>query len=498
MAAGHPELEALFGAGADAFRGAVDAFPDPTGVLRARRDAAGRIEELLVLYGNPAAERLLGVELGSGEPPGLLAMAPAARGRVFDAFCQVVETGEPWLGDEEFAGRAANRRLEGTFQIRAVRLGDGVLFLVRDVSERRAFEAEVERVQAIVDNTDDAILGADPTGHLTHWNRGAERLLGYTAEEALGMPLGRLVQAADREAQGLQFEAILRGRHIERIETRWVRRDRTLVDVTVTASPMVARDGTVLGVSGVVHDVTARRRAEAELHRSNAELRRFADVAAHDLREPLAAVGRFAEVLGGDPETALGPRGREALGYLTLSAERARRLVDGLREYAQVGRGEPVRRPVDLGELLGRLLPTLGTALDEAGAQVDAGDLPVVSADPDELGRVLQNLILNAVKFRGAQPPQVAVTAARAAGGWMVAVTDNGSGIAPADAERVFEIFTRGVGDEVPGTGIGLAVCQKIVERHGGRIWVEPAPPPGGTSVRFTIADVHADEAPTP
>ena len=172
------------------------------------------------------------------------------------------------------------------------------------------------------------------------------------------------------------------GRRIEHIETRWVRKDRTLVDVVITASPMVLRDGTVIGASAVVHDVTARRRVEAELERSNAELRRFADVAAHDIREPLAAIARFAEVLEADGQTELGERGAEALGYIAMSVERARRLVDGLREYAQVGRGELVRSEVDLGALVRGLLPTLSATLDDAGAHVEVEELPVVRRTP--------------------------------------------------------------------------------------------------------------------
>ena len=161
----------------------------------------GSIEELIVLFGNRAAEGLLGIDLQSA-PLRLTEIAPTVREEgVFDLFCGVIETGEPWLGDRQFGGTAGANRLEGTFQIRAVRMGDGVLFLVRDVSAQRAFEAEVERVTAIVENTDDAILGADPEGMITHWNPGAERLLGLAADEVLGTPLGRLVPAEERGAQ---------------------------------------------------------------------------------------------------------------------------------------------------------------------------------------------------------------------------------------------------------------------------------------------------------
>ena len=163
-------LEEIFGAGA-----ARSAAPSTRSPIRpacsspsARED--GSIEELIVLFGNRAAEGLLGIDLKSA-PLRLTEIAPTVREEgVFDLFCGVIETGEPWLGDRQFGGTAGANRLEGTFQIRAVRMGDGVLFLVRDVSAQRAFEAEVERVTAIVENTDDAILSADPEGMITHWN----------------------------------------------------------------------------------------------------------------------------------------------------------------------------------------------------------------------------------------------------------------------------------------------------------------------------------------
>jgi PAS domain S-box-containing protein len=484
-------LDDAFGDGATALRGALDGFPDPAGILAAQRGADGTIEELVVLFGNRAAEGLLGIDLKSA-PLRLTEIAPTVReDGVFELFCGVIETGEPWLGDQEFGGIAGANRLDGTFQIRAVRMGDGVLFLVRDVSALRAFESEVERVTAIVENTDDAILGADADGLITHWNPGAERLLGWSAEEALGKPLARVVRAEDRDAQAERFRELLAGRRVDRIEARWVRRDRTLVDVIITASPMVVRDGTVIGASAVVHDVTARRRVEAELERSNAELRRFADVAAPDIREPLAAIARFAEVLGADTQTQLGERGEEALRYIAMSIERARRLVDGLRDYAQVGRGELVREEVGLGPLVTALLPTLSATLAGADARVEVGELPVVLADADELARVFQNLIVNSVKYRSDEPPVIEIGARRNVGSWTISVADNGSGIAPGDASRVFEIFARGVGDEIPGSGVGLAVCQKIVERHGGLMWIEPRVAPG-TEVRFTLPDVLA------
>ena len=150
---------------------------------------------------------------------------------------------------------------------------------------------------AIVESTDDAIVGAGRDGRVTHWNPGATRLLGYAREEIVGEPVRVLVRDEDFESQNARFARVLSGERVERIETQWVHKDGSLLDVVLTASPLRDRAGEVIGASAVVHDITARKRDEAELRRSHAELERFADIAAHDLREPLMAITQLTALL---------------------------------------------------------------------------------------------------------------------------------------------------------------------------------------------------------
>ena len=157
-----------------------------------------------------------------------------------------------------------------------------------------------------------------------------------------------------------------------------------------------------------------------------------------------------------------------------------------------MGREQPTREAVDLALLLEGLLEMLGPALREAQATVHVEPLPTVLGDEAELSRVFQNLVLNALKFRAEHPPAVHVTATRETGGWLLCVRDNGVGVSERDRERIFEIFSRAHGDSVPGTGIGLAVCHKVVSRHGGRIWVEAADG-GGSAFLFTLPDIVAE-----
>ena len=228
------------------------------------------------------------------------------------------------------------------------------------------------------------------------------------------------------------------------------------------------------GLIVLLDDVTEQRRTEAEL-------RGYADAVAHDLSEPIAAHGGPRDPARAPPRRA-GPTPR-CCGSCATSVGRARQLVDGVLEYARAGQ---VRRDrVDLGALMGEVEQDLRARLAEAEATVEVRDLPEVSGDARLLRRVLQNLVGNAAKFRGDAPAHITVEAREQDGDWVVSVRDRGVGVPPADADRIFGMFARS-GDDAAGNGIGLAVSRRVVEAHGGRIWVEPAEG-GGSAFRFTL-----------
>lgn len=463
---------------------AFDQFPDGLSVLRALRDESGAIVDFLAIYANPALERISGMTIAEIVDHRLLDFVPAFRdGGPFEAYREVVETGVAWDAEVAFDGAVGGGRVRGVFEMRAVRLGDGVLVTYRDVTDLRRAEDAVERMAAIVESTDDAIVGADREGLITHWNAGAERLFGYACAEIVGRPVRTMVLDEDYPTQNSRFEAVLAGARVERIETQWVRKDGGLVDVVLTASPMRDRAGAIVGASAVVHDITARKRDEAELRRSHAELERFADIAAHDLREPLMAITQLTALL----ERGVDGQRAEIIAHLRAATAHGRRLVDGLLDLARVGRGAPPAEPVDLRRLIGDLLDTLGPQIEAAGASVAVEPLPIVRGVEGELARVFQNLLVNALKFRGPAAPVVAVSAARGPGEWTLTVCENGPGVSERNRERIFDLFARGHSDdETLGNGLGLAVCRNVVELHGGRIWVEPAPG-GGSAFRLTL-----------
>jgi signal transduction histidine kinase len=227
------------------------------------------------------------------------------------------------------------------------------------------------------------------------------------------------------------------------------------------------------GLVNFMTDVTAQRRMEADL-------RRYADVVAHDLSEPIAGISLLVRMLERHAEE---PPSADVLRQLRSSAERARDLIDGVLVYAQAGVLETER--VALGRLMAEVAEDLGPSLEGAGATLQIGELPDVEGDPRQLRRVLQNLVGNAVKFRGDEPLRVEVSALRDSQEWVMTVRDNGVGVNPDQASRIFGMFSRG-DPGIEGAGIGLAVCRRIVEAHGGRIWVE-AGERGGSAFRFTM-----------
>jgi signal transduction histidine kinase len=227
------------------------------------------------------------------------------------------------------------------------------------------------------------------------------------------------------------------------------------------------------GLVNFLADVTEQRRMEAEL-------RSYADVVAHDLNEPIAGIELLVRLLERRAEE---PPSAAVLRQLRASTERARDLIDGILVYARAGELSVER--VALGRIAAEVAEDLGPSLEAAGATLDIGELPEVDGDPRQLRRVLQNLVGNALKFRGEAPPRVELSALRDSHEWVVTVRDNGLGVDPDQTSRIFEMFSRAT-NEVDGVGIGLAVCRRIIEAHGGHIWVEAAEG-GGSAFRFTM-----------
>ena len=255
------------------------------------------------------------------------------------------------------------------------------------------------------------------------------------------------------------------------------------------------RQGQPERMVGINMDITEQKRAEEELRRqteelrrSNEELERFAYVASHDLQEPLRTVGSFSQLLAQRYQGRLGEDADEFINFIVEGAKRMQSLINDLLTYSRIGTRGHAFVPIQSEESLGLALENLGTSIAESGAVITHDPLPKVVADPAQLTQVFQNLLSNAIKFRRASvPPKIHLSAVREVPDWNFSVQDNGMGIDPQFFDRIFVIFQRLHGrEEYPGTGIGLAVCKRIVERHGGRIWVDSAPGKGSI-FHFTV-----------
>jgi light-regulated signal transduction histidine kinase (bacteriophytochrome) len=273
------------------------------------------------------------------------------------------------------------------------------------------------------------------------------------------------------------------------------RKDGSEFPVEISLSPMQSENGQL--VTAIIRDTSDRKRTEerlkataADLARSNAELEQFAYVASHDLQEPLRMVASYTQLLARRYRGRLDQDADEFIEFAVDGARRMQDLINDLLAYSRVGTRALQTVEVDVGELVDHVASDLAAAIDESGARLTRQpDLPIILADPTQLRQLFQNLLANAIKFRGGRRPEVAVTALPTEGGWQFTVRDNGIGIEPQYVERVFILFQRlHTRAEYPGTGIGLAICKKIIERHGGRIWIE-SEPGQGTAFHFVLPE---------
>lgn len=238
---------------------------------------------------------------------------------------------------------------------------------------------------------------------------------------------------------------------------------------------------------------SALKRANASLARSNHDLERFAYAASHDLQEPLRTIKNFTSLLGRRYKNKLGEDADEFIGYIIDGAERMETLIRDLLAYSRAGRTNVTLTRVDCGRSLRAALNNLRGAIESSGASVTWDDLPELTANETEMVQLFQNLVGNAIKYRSVRQPEIHVSASRSEGNWLFEVRDNGIGVPEAFRERIFGMFQRLHGRDMPGSGIGLATCTRIIERHGGRIWVESEVDAGST-FKFIFPETAKDE----
>jgi PAS domain S-box-containing protein len=349
--------------------------------------------------------------------------------------------------------------------------------------ERRVVEriaplgsSEESRFRLAIEASPTGILMVDQQGRIVLVNARIEKLFGYPRSELIGQPVEQLLPLRSR-GKTCAFRSLPRGG--DDLELYGLHQSGDEFPIEIGSNPLDTEEGRFV-LSSVV-DITERRRAEdalleqgAELERSNRELEQFAYAASHDLREPLRMVATYVTLLEREYGDKLDGEAHEYIRFAAEGATRLARLVSDLLDYSRIGPKTLAFEPVDCRAALTEVLSGLRASIEQNEAQVVSQALPSVLGDYSLLCQLFQNLIENGIKFRSKQPPRLSISAERVEHEWHFHVADNGLGIESRFHERIFELFQRlHTRDQYPGTGMGLALCKKVVERHGGRMWVE-------------------------
>jgi PAS domain S-box-containing protein len=381
---------------------------------------------------------------------------------------------------------------------------------IRDISTRKAAEELMKRAEqryrGLLEAAPDPMVVVDPSGEIVLLNVQAEKRFGYTRDELIGQPVTNIIPIGFAErliADGLRSaEEALAQQIGTGIELVALCKDGGEFPIEIMLSPLESADGIL--VTAAIRDITARKTAEAalldkmdELKRSNEELSQFAYIASHDLQEPLRMVSSYTQLLAKRYAGQLDSDADEFIGFAVDGAARMQRLIQDLLAFSRVGTNKINLAKISSRQALDHALINLKGAIEDNGAVVTADDLPTVRADQMQLVQLFQNLVGNAIKYHQGGVPRVHVSARRNDHKhWLFSVKDNGLGIEPEYFERIFGMFQRlHTREQFSGTGIGLAICKKIVDRHGGSISVASAPGDGSV-FSFSLGEHAAERQP--
>ena len=463
------------------------------------RNSEGNIVDFQWLLINPAAEKFYGLLLNEIVGKNLLAELSQLRNNgLFDLYVSVVETGE--TVDREFSYEHERDTIVWLHLV-AVKLNDGLAVTFRNITDRKRAEIALrdseERFRAIFEQAAVGIAKTALCGQFMRVNPGFCQIVRYAESELLQKNWQAITHQDDIGADREYVRSLLSGNiQTFSLEKRLVCKDEAVRWANVTVSAMRDANGTPQYLICAIEDISQRKlvqellqasldtqtRYAQELTRSNAELEQFSYVASHDLQAPLSTIAGYAQLLEKRCHNQLDAQGNKFLRNIVNSCGRMQALIDDLLEYSRVGRSDKPFDVIDCNLVFEDACANLQLAIRQHQASVTRDDLPRVRGDSFQLLQLFQNLIGNAIKYRSSEAPMVRVSASRQGDSWVFSVQDNGIGIAEEYHPRIFQLFQRLHSEkQYSGTGIGLAICQRIVDRHGGRLWVESEPNRGST-----------------
>ncbi len=456
-------------------------------------DAEDRPVDYRFLEINPAFEKQTGLHEAKGKL--MSELAPAHEKHWFEIYGKIALTGEPARFVNE--ARAMNRWYE-VYAYRVDRPEDRhVAIVFNDISERKKAEEVHSRLAAIVESADDAIIGKDLNGVIQTWNVGAEKIFGYKAEEVIGNPISVLVPPGYTDEVPEILKRIERGEHIENFETVRMRKDGTIIPVSLTFSAIKDTSGRLVGASKIAHDISERKKAEEliktlneklkrnvdELYAANKELEAFSYSVAHDLRTPLRSIDGFSQAILEDYGDKLDENSMDYFLRIRAASQRMGLLIDDLLNLSRISRSEVNRGTVDLSALAREIVTNLQKTQPGREVEIVIAEGLIDEGDEKLLYVLLQNLFGNAWKFtEKIAKARIEFGVIQFDGKPAYFVRDNGAGFDMAYVDKLFRPFQR-LHDvtDFPGTGVGLAMVQRVIHRHGGQVWAEGKVEEGAT-----------------
>lgn len=358
-----------------------------------------------------------------------------------------------------------------------------IVFVAKKISTKeKQLRYQEKLTKLLVENRRDyAIFMLDPEGKVMTWNAGAERLTGFTTADVIGTDFSIFFTPEDKNKdQPNALLALAKNKKQAEYEGWRVHKNGNPFWATITIAAIYDENNQLTGYSKLIRNSTRQKIADdklkhlvTNLEKSNKELERFAYIASHDLQEPLRMVASYTQLLEKKYQDKLDQDAKDYIHFAVDGALRMQQLITDLLAYSRVTTRAKPFTPTNCKTIVDHAIQNLRVAIDETKAEITQDPLPTILADETQILQLFQNLISNAIKFHRNAPPKIHISVQQRENEWFFTVNDNGIGIAPEYHEQIFQIFQRlHHRNEIPGTGVGLAVCKKIVERHGGKIWV--------------------------